>query len=82
MENIKPIKKMKREWLKELRKEKKLTIRGIAPLLETSWQHYSDIENGRRNPSIELSMKMAEFFGVSIDKFLKNRAKFKKETVK
>jgi putative transcriptional regulator len=77
--NIKPIKPIKREWMKKLRKDKKLTIKGIAENLEMSWQHYSDIENGRRNPSIALSMKMAKFFDVSIEQFFQDRTKFESE---
>jgi transcriptional regulator with XRE-family HTH domain len=69
----------KREWLKKLRKEKGLSVREIAPLIGTSFSHYSDIENGRRNPSIDLSMKMAEFFSIEVSIFFKNRIKFNKE---
>lgn len=81
MPSITPNEYTPRSWLKELRRRKRLTIRKIAPMLGISWQHYSDIEAGRRNPSIDLSMKMAEFFGIGIEKFLTNRASFKKETV-
>lgn len=77
--NIKPIKPIKREWMKKLRKDKKLTIKGIAELLNMSWQHYSDIENGRRNPSFELSMTMARFFDISVERFFQDRTKFESE---
>jgi transcriptional regulator with XRE-family HTH domain len=77
--NMKPINPTKRLWMKSLRKEKKLTLLQIAPLLEMSWQHYSDIENGRRNPSVEASMKMAKFFDVSLEKFFEDRTKFTSE---
>lgn len=79
MATMNPIKPIKREWLKELRKNKKLTIRGIAPMLGMSWQHYSDIEGGRRNPSVELSLTMAQFFGVSLDLFFSKRTKFEEK---
>jgi putative transcriptional regulator len=75
---IQPIKPVKREWMKELRQYKDLTVREIALELGISHQHYSDIENGRRNPSVELSMKMAEYFDVPIEQFLEDRTKFKK----
>lgn len=74
-----PIKPQKREWLQALRKEKKLTIKRIAPLLDMSWQHYSDIEAGRRNPSIDLSFKLAEFFKVDPKLFFENRTKFQQK---
>lgn len=69
---------IKREWMKELRKEKKLKTREIAEILDISFQHYNDIENGRRNPSIELSIRMANYFDVPIEKFLEDRTKFKR----
>jgi DNA-binding XRE family transcriptional regulator len=64
----------KREWMKEIRKEKKLTIRQIAPMLKISWQHYSDIENGRRNPSADLCIALGNFFEVNPGRFLENRS--------
>lgn len=70
---------MRRKWLSELRLQKKFSIRGIAPIFDISWQYYSDIESGRRNPSIELSLKMADFFEVPVEKFFENRISFKKE---
>jgi putative transcriptional regulator len=72
------INQVKREWLKELRAEKELKTREIAEILGISFQHYNDIENGRRNPSIELSLEMAKFFNVPIEQFLEMRTKFKR----
>lgn len=66
----------KRDWLVDLRKAKGMTVREIAPLMDMSFSHLSDIENGRRNPSIELSMKMAKYYGVDLTKFLTDRVKF------
>ena len=74
---IEAINPHKRVWLKELRAEKDLKTREIAVLLGISFQHYNDIENGRRNPSIELSMKLAKFFNVPLEKFFDDRTKFK-----
>lgn len=76
---VKPIEPIKREWLKTLREAKKLKTREIAEILGVSFQHYNDIERGTRNPSIELSYKMAELFGVKVDLFLTERTKFRKE---
>jgi transcriptional regulator with XRE-family HTH domain len=71
----------KREWLKDLRKEKKLTVREIAPMLGTSFSHYSDIENGRRNPSVDLSMAMADFFDIDLTQILKDRVRFSEKNI-
>ena len=76
---VQPINPIKREWLKELRDEKKLKTREIAELLGISFQHYNDVETGRRNPSVELSMKLAEFFNVPLEKFFDERTKFKQK---
>ena len=76
---ITPIDPIKREWLVELRKEKGLKTREIAEIFDISFQHYNDIENGRRNPSIVLSQKMAEFFDTPLKHFFEDRTKFKRE---
>jgi DNA-binding XRE family transcriptional regulator len=76
----KVIKAQKREWMKEIRNDLDLTVRDMAEILGISFQHYSDIENGRRNPSIELSLVLAEHFGVSVEKFLKDRTKFTRDS--
>lgn len=76
---ITPINPIKREWLKELRNEKELKTREIAEIIGISFQHYNDVETGRRNPSIELSMKLAEFFNVPLEKFFDERTKFKQK---
>jgi transcriptional regulator with XRE-family HTH domain len=71
----------KRIWLKELRKGKNLTVRELAPLIGTSFSHYSDIENGRRNPSIDLSITMANFFDCDLKLFLTDRVKFNEKNI-
>jgi putative transcriptional regulator len=73
---IKPVNPVKRDWMKKIRDEKKLSCREIAELFGISHQHYNDIENGNRNPSVDLSIKMAEFFNVPLIKFLKGRVRF------
>jgi putative transcriptional regulator len=62
--------------MKEIRDERGLNTREIAEQIGISYTHYNDIENGRRNPSVELSMEMAKFFDVPLEKFLKERTKF------
>jgi putative transcriptional regulator len=75
---IEAINPIKREWMKELRKEKGLKTREICEIFAISFQHYNDIENGRRNPSIELSIAMAKYFDVPLEKFFEDRTKFKR----
>ncbi len=75
---VSPINPIKRDWMKEARKDKGLKTREIAEIFGVSFQHYNDIENGRRNPSIELSMQMANFFDVPVEKFFIDRTKFTK----
>lgn len=70
-----------REYLKELRKAKGLSLRQIAPKLDISFSYYSDIENGNRNPSIELAMRMADFFKIDLAILLTDRVKFNEESV-
>lgn len=75
---IQPIDPIKRTWMKEMRKSKDLKMRDMSEIFGISYQHYNDIENGRRNPSIELSVEMSRYFGVPIEKFLAERTRFKR----
>ena len=61
------------ERLKQLRKEKGLTIIELGKHLQCSGASISHYEKGDREPSHETLMKYAEFFGVSID-FLLGRS--------
>ena len=72
------IKPIKREWMKQARKVKGLKTREIAEEFSISFQHYNDIENGRRNPGVLLSVEMAKFFDVPVEKFFVGRTKFAK----
>jgi DNA-binding XRE family transcriptional regulator len=77
---VSPINPKRRTWMEEKRAEMNLSTRKIAPVIGgISWQHYGDIEAGRKNPSIPLSYKLADFFGVDVSMFLENRTKFKVE---
>ena len=73
---VKPIKPKKREWLLNARKEKGLSTQGIAGIFGISPTHYNDIENGKRNPSIALSIVIAEFFKIPVLRFLSERTRF------
>lgn len=73
-----PINPKKRIWMQEARKTAGMNCRDISEILGISYQHYNDIETGRRNPSIELSQVLADFFQVPIQKFFEDRTKFKR----
>ena len=53
--------------LKELRKEKNLLQKDIASAVNHSITCISDWERGKREPSIDDLIRLADFFGVSID---------------
>ena len=56
--------------LKALRKERKLTQRAMAGLLNVTDRHYQAIESGSVNiPSLTLKF-LADYFGVSTDYLL------------
>ena len=55
-----------REKLSNLRKEAKLTHNSMAKKLGISRSYYTMIENGTRNPSLNLAFKIAILFNVDI----------------
>ena len=58
---------MKRNKLIELRLYYNFTQEGIAENLGISRSHYALIETGHRNPSLDLSLKIAELFNTTVD---------------
>lgn len=58
------------EKLKELRKERRLKQADVARALNISVQVYCNYENSLREPSQETLIKLADFFGVSVDYLL------------
>lgn len=63
---------MKREWLIKLRENKGLKQFEIANKLDISSNYYCEIEKGKKNPRWNIAMRIAEFFGVSVDNFFYN----------
>ena len=53
--------------LEELRKEKDLLQKDVASAVNHSITCISDWERGKREPSIDDLIRLADFFGVSID---------------
>ncbi len=62
--------------LKQIRKERRLTQLKVAMDLNITREALSHYENGKREPSIDMLIKMSEYFNVSID-FLINGKEFK-----
>ncbi len=60
------------EKLKALRLQRGLTTRQLAKALETSQAQISRIENGLRQPSGDLIVKMADFFNIPLDKLMRD----------
>lgn len=52
--------------LKELRKDRKLTLQQVSKETGVSVASLSSYENGNRNPKIETWQKLADYFGVSV----------------
>lgn len=69
--------------LRELRTKNKLTLKELSEKSGISISFISDIENGRRNPSIEKLKLLAKALDVSADEFLKdNSSNLKSENTK
>lgn len=51
----------------QLRLEKKKTQAEVANFLGITYQAYAHYEKGRREPSPEQLLKLADFYGVSVD---------------
>lgn len=64
--------------LKIIRKKKKLNQQKVAMELNISREALSHYENGRREPSLALLIKMSDYFGVSIDYLIRGK-EFKKD---
>lgn len=62
-----------RSWLKELRKNRKLTQQNVADLLGITRQYYQMIESceRQRNMDIALLTKLSEIFQISLIKLVK-----------
>ena len=61
-----------RKWLKVLRENKGLSQTNMAEKLGLSRQGYSNIESGKRQADLNLSItsKLANIFGISIDEIV------------
>lgn len=61
------------EKLRTLRKQHGLTMKQLVTKLEfTSQSYISELERGKKKPSLEIALKIANFFGVSVDQLAKD----------
>lgn len=61
------------EKLRTLRRQRGLTLRELAEALGFANHGYlGDLESGRRKPSLELALKIADFFGVPIEQLARD----------
>lgn len=67
---------MKFERLKQLRKKNHVTAQEVADLINLTNVTYRSYEIGTREPKIASLIKMANFFGVSVD-YLLNHSDYK-----
>lgn len=61
------------EKLRILRKQHGMSMRDLAEALGFATHGYiGDLENGRRKPSLELAVKVADLFNVSVDQLARD----------
>lgn len=58
------------EKIKQVRKEKGLQQKAVALEIGLDQSNYNKIENGRREPSVEVLQKLSVIFGVTVDDLL------------
>ena len=63
-EALSKLQRLAAENMRVRRLAKRITMRGAAKMLGISASHYSDIENGHRNLSVELAAKADKAFQV------------------
>jgi transcriptional regulator with XRE-family HTH domain len=61
------------EKLRVLRQRRGMTMREVAEALGfRSHGFIGDLESGRKHPSLELAVRIADFFGVSLDQLARD----------
>ncbi len=58
------------EKLRALRNQRGLSYRQLASMLETSHSHIINIETGKHKPSVDLIVRIVQFFSVSFDQLM------------
>ena len=61
------------EKLRTLRQERNLSLRQLASMLEINAHSFiSEIENGKKKPSLELVIKVADLFTVPLEQLARD----------
>jgi transcriptional regulator with XRE-family HTH domain len=60
------------EKLRMLRTKRGFTVRELGNILGVDHSHITKIERGENIPSLPLALKIAEFFGISIDQLARD----------
>lgn len=68
------------EKVKALRAKHKLSTRELAQVLHVSQAQISRIENGLRQPTGDLLIKMADFFNVTLDRLMRDDLELEEES--
>lgn len=66
------------EKLRELRKEKGISLKELGAEIGVAESTMSLYENGKRQPDYETLLKLAEYFGVSVDYLLRGNDNFER----
>ena len=61
----------KKEWLRKIRKSKKMTLCNLADATGLTNCYLSQVENGKRNPSVDTAKKIAEVLEFDWTRFFK-----------
>ena len=62
------------EKLRALRLREGLTVRQLGERLGVDHSHITKIERGENIPSLPLALKIADFFGLSLDQLVRDEA--------
>jgi transcriptional regulator with XRE-family HTH domain len=68
-----------RKNMKKIRLERDLSLSQVAEAVQFDTSNMSKIENGKREPTINLLEKLADFYGVSLSYFFGEEVHFPKE---
>ncbi len=61
------------EKLRTLRKQRGLTLKELAHIIgHNTHSHISELETGKRKPSLELALKLSRLFNVPLDQLAKD----------
>lgn len=73
---------MKRNDLIQVRKEKRRTQQEVAKSAGINRSYYGLIENGNRNPSLIIAIKIADYLDVDLSQIFKNEIFFNEKCYK